>query len=148
MKRGIYILVTIALLIGLTSAFGCSAGEETMKGNTPETENLSTAVKMNGKELTVGAPTLAANVGATYLVAVTVVVKNPGHEPITLAELELVHTEPDGCGVPEWGKNWMHGRSPIIVVKDLAPDQVQTLCWLIDGYGLHGGLNIRVRRLE
>ena len=144
MKRGIYIIVIIALLIGLTSAFGCSASKETMEGNTPETEGFSTVVQMNGKELTVGALGIELPGGqrdwACRPGVVTVVVKNSGREPIAVAELELVGYMSDGVE---------YERYMVLSVKGLGRGEVQILHWDVYGTIVHDGSSkVQVRRLE
>jgi len=110
MKRGIYILVIIALLIGLTSAFGCSESGE---------QSSIPVIKQGGKELTILRSTMTAS-DRYYWYAVAEV-QNTGSEPIKYAELEMefykVTAEPGAHTL----------RYVRFIIKGLDPGEVQTL---------------------
>lgn len=139
--------ILLISLIFMSLIFGTiSCGEPSVRGNSPQAGDFSTVVKMNGKELTVGAP------GIGFLeegVGVAVTVKNSGREPIALAELELVLYGSDGLE-----NRSLHNRYPeefkkamVRVVRELAPGKVQTL---YSGIPVEypGSLELKVKRLE
>lgn len=143
MKRRIYVLVVISLLIGLMAGVGCSAGKQSVGGNSPEVQSFSTVVEMNDKKLAVGAPCIGTITSKGYPL-LTVEVKNLGQGPISIAELELTVYGSDGSLVEYWkeGHKWMGG---VIVVKDLSPGEIQTLHWKVQYMSSY---KVRVKRVE
>jgi len=139
MRRGIYIFVVISFLIGLIGMMGCAGSGGAGEGNPSGAGSFSTVVQMNGKELTVGAPTVSA--GTQHSWAIVSIIENSGHQLITLAELELVsYSDGHEAGV---------GRGePSIVVTELPPGQVRTLYWSIAYNIMPCTIAVKVKRLE
>ena len=144
MKRTICLSAVFSLLIVLAGVIGYNEGKGSVEGNSPETGGFSTIVQMNGKELTVGSPTLGSSLGTSTMTTITLVVKNTGHELISLAELELVLRKPDSSEQSED----IYYSSTSVVVKDLSVGQVTTLCWIVSGYDVEGSLSVEVKGLE
>jgi len=141
MRRGIYIFVAISFLTGLIGMMGCAGGGGATEGNPSGAGSFSTVVQMNGKELTVAAPTVSAGSAGSW--AIVSIIENSGHQPITLAELELVeYSDGHEAGVPVYG-----GSS--IVVRELPPGQVRTLYWSIaDNILFSCTIAVKVKKLE
>jgi len=139
MKRGIYIFVIIALLIGLTSTFGCSASGE---------QSSVPVIKQGGKELTILSSTIVVSDYPYY--SATATVKNTGSKPINYAELEMDFYDFTGkplhCVYFSEGGEWGEREYARFVIKDLAVGEVQTLS--VEFYGGEGSFKIKVNKLE
>jgi len=115
---------------------GCTASKEGIPGNSSETGSFSTVVQMNGKELTVGTPTASM---ADSCPVITVLIKNSGGKPITVAELEIVL----------YGCNGAELVTETIAVKELPPGEVRPLIHWWPGLAfMSGSFKVQVKRLE
>ena len=102
-------------------------------------QSFSTIVEMNGKQLTVGIPTITYAEQQYAIIAV--VVENSGDKPITIAEFEMVPYGSSEVDQPPLVKD------STITVKDLYPSEVRILYWRLQGIG-SGSCKVEVKRLE
>jgi hypothetical protein len=137
MKRLLYIFTLISLLIGLTVILGCAGSQEKSAGNSSEIEGFCTVVEMNGKELTIGAPTFSGGGDSHHYAIVAVVVKNTGIAPIQVAELEIVY----------WDQLRDEKYPHSIVAEDLVPGDIQTL-YVATNFNFFGSIKVKVLSLE
>jgi len=142
LKRLVLVSLAFILILGGISLTSCGTPATPSSSGLPTTaspasvqETFSTVIKMNGKELTLGAPTISHS---DYSEMVTVVVKNTGNVRIILGEVEIANY--DNLRTEEVNN--------AIVIKELSPGDVQTLYAKIDYRLFHGSFKVKVKRLE
>jgi len=151
LKRLALILLAFILILGGRSFTSCATSES--PSSSPPLvltqESFSTIVKMNGKELTVGAPEIVPlGEGSGYPSMVTVVIKNSGHEPIALVMVELEEYDSNGLKC-EFSPEEREYYKLLLSVKDLSLGEVQTLHWDVYGWSERdGSFKVKVKKLE